>query len=140
MQIRYDIFLTIGALFNDLYCATPNEVEAICIITELEDHRILFIGLQRGRSNRLVKFLCGELGAPMALECPEDIDSIDEAHLTEKFALVQPDVPGRIGLKREFDITFDERKKRRFELAFLENHLALAECVPGRQQGKFAQL
>src|SRR5439155_23861382 len=79
MQIRYDIFLTIGALFNDLYCATPNEVEAICIITELEDHRILFIGLQRGRSNRLVKFLCGELGAQMALECPEDIDSIDEA-------------------------------------------------------------
>ena len=57
VQKRDDIFLAIGALFNDLDCATANEVEAIFIIARLEDDIILFVGFQRRISNRLMKLL-----------------------------------------------------------------------------------
>ena len=57
MEIRYDIFLFIGALFNDLHGATANKVEAIFIIARLKDDLILFEGFKRRISNRLMKFL-----------------------------------------------------------------------------------
>ena len=57
MQERDDILLAIGALFNDLDGATANEVEAIFLITRLEDDLILFVGFQRCIRNRLVKLL-----------------------------------------------------------------------------------
>ena len=41
MEIRYDILLAIRALFNDLNHSTTNEIEAIFIITRLEDDIIL---------------------------------------------------------------------------------------------------
>src|SRR5713101_3269222 len=64
----------------------------------------------------------------------------DEAHLTEKLSLVQLDAARRLSLKREFYIALNERKKRRFELVFIENHLALAEYVHCGQQDEVAQL
>src|SRR6266852_3311586 len=64
----------------------------------------------------------------------------DEAHLTEKLSLVQLDAARRLSLKRESYIALDERKKRRFELAFLEHHFTLAEFAHSGQQGEFAQL